>query len=52
MTTIYDKTGKVVKRIVRTQETVNAVTVITQVPTTDGGWWNIQVERIGKEQQG
>jgi len=40
MTRIYDRHGNVIRRIV----VVNGAT-ITQVPTADGGWWNITVTR-------
>ena len=43
----YNTRGEVTKRIVYTNHTPNARTRITQVPTSDGGWWNIKIERVG-----
>jgi len=48
MTKTTDRNGNITSRTVFTDKTANAQTKITQVPTTDGGWWNIKVERVGR----
>ncbi len=48
MKATYNRKGEVIRRVIFTDHTANAMTRITQVPTADGGWWNITIERVGR----